>query len=314
MSEHILFIACCASGLAVLSLGVFRYWNTMRKSKFIEQAIDFAPVLVSAPLAIFAMEHLLAAKDLSTLVPSWMPFPLFWTYFVGVALLAAALSLAGRRLRSWSALLLASLFLVFIVTIHVPNLFSHWRQRLFWTIALRDLLFACGTLVYAASCWCSERWRSYVGPLQLLGRVAVFIVLVDFAFQHFVFPSFAPGVPLAKLTPSWVPLPWLWAYLTGALLLVSGLGFLREDSVRIAAVIGGGVLGALTLFLYLPILLMEIHTASAMQGINYVADTLLAAGAVLLVGSNTCKGSDECRSRDLNLEKEFATVHEFQEM
>jgi uncharacterized membrane protein len=303
MSEHILFIACCASGLAVLSLGAVRYWNTMRKSQFMARAIDFAPVLVAAPLAIFAMEHLLSAKDLSTLVPSWMPFPLFWTYFVGVALLAAALGLAGRRLRSWSALLLATLFFVFIVTIHVPNLFFHWRQRLFWTIALRDLLFACGTLILAAHLWCGDRWRTNAVRLQRFGHVAVSVVLLDFAFQHFFFPSFAPGVPLAKLSPSWVPLPWLWAYLTGALLLVSGIGFLREDSVRIAALIGGGVLGTLTLFLYLPILLMEIHTASAMQGINYVGDTLLAAGAVLLAGSDTCEGSEERRLSDFQLRK-----------
>jgi hypothetical protein len=53
----------------------------------------FAPVLVADPLSVFAMEHLFSATDLASLVPCWMPFPLFWAYLLGAALLAAAFRL-----------------------------------------------------------------------------------------------------------------------------------------------------------------------------------------------------------------------------
>jgi hypothetical protein len=40
----------------------------------------------------------------------------------------------------------------------------------------------------------------------------------------------------------------------------------------------------LTAFFYVPIFAMEIHSPLAVEGINYVGDTLLFAGTVLLAG------------------------------
>jgi hypothetical protein len=39
----------------------------------------------AVPLAVFGAEHFASAKSIMLLVPSWIPGPLFWTYFVGVA-------------------------------------------------------------------------------------------------------------------------------------------------------------------------------------------------------------------------------------
>ena len=43
------------------------------------------------------------------------------------------------------------------------------------------------------------------------------IPLMFFGVEHFLHPKFAPGVPLAKLTPGWVPAPPVWGYLIGPL-------------------------------------------------------------------------------------------------
>ena len=40
----------------------------------------------------------------------------------------------------------------------------------------------------------------------------------------------------------------------------------------------------LTVFFYLPIFLMEMHTPLAVEGVNYVGDTLLFAATALLAG------------------------------
>jgi hypothetical protein len=53
---------------------------------------------------------------------------------------------------------------------------------------------------------------------------------------------------------------------------------------RIAAASAGTVLLLLTAFFYIPILAMEIHTPLAVEGINYVGDTLLFAATALLAG------------------------------
>ncbi len=43
----------------------------------------------------------------------------------------------------------------------------------------------------------------------------------------------------------------------------------------------------LTIFFYVPILLTEIHSSLAVEGINYVGDTLLFAATALLAGFDT---------------------------
>ena len=55
------------------------------------------PVFEACALAMFAAEHFTAARDLMPIVPRWLPAPLFWTYFVGAALLAAAISFIAWR-------------------------------------------------------------------------------------------------------------------------------------------------------------------------------------------------------------------------
>jgi uncharacterized membrane protein len=93
-----------------------------------------------------------------------------------------------------------------------------------------------------------------------------------------------PGVPLEKLIPAWVPAPTLLAYLIGAVLLLAGIGLFIHRTIRIAAACCGIVLLLLTAFFYLPIFAMETHTPLALEGINYIGDTLLFAGTALLAG------------------------------
>ena len=121
----------------------------------------------------------------------------------------------------------------------------------------------------------------------LFGRIVVAIPAIFFAVQHFLHPEFAPGVPLEKMTPSWVPFPSVWGYLAGAILLAAGIGLALNKHSRIAAASIGALMTALTLFLYLLILILA-HGGSAPQineELNYVADTLLSAGAALVLAS-----------------------------
>jgi hypothetical protein len=52
----------------------------------------------------------------------------------------------------------------------------------------------------------------------------------------------------------------------------------------IAAAGAGTVLLLLTVFFYVPILITEIHSPLAVEGVNYVGDTLLFAATALLAG------------------------------
>jgi uncharacterized membrane protein len=271
------------AGVAALVAGLVLARVRFRAASGVGRVVVLGPVFEAAALAVFAAEHFLAARDLMPIVPRWMPGPLFWTYFVGAALLAAAISFIAWRHVRWSAALLALLFLIIVATIDLPNVPMHARERLFWTLTVRELAFASGAMVLAGSLWPSS--TSPVGAaLMRLGRVFVAATLIFYSIQHFLFPRFAPGVPLEKLTPAWVPAPTLIAYLVGIVLLLAGVGLLIRRMIRIAAASAGMVLLLLTAFFYVPILAMEIHSPLAVEGINYVFDTLLFAATALLAG------------------------------
>jgi hypothetical protein len=47
----------------------------------------FGRLFLAVPMAVFGAQHFTAAIYVARLLPSWIPGHLFWTYFVGVALL-----------------------------------------------------------------------------------------------------------------------------------------------------------------------------------------------------------------------------------
>ena len=270
------------AGIAALVAGLFLARARFAAASGAGRVLVLGPVFEAVALAIFAAEHFLAARGLSAIVPRWIPEALFWTYFVGTALLAAAISFIAWRYVRWSASLLALLFLIIVATIDLPNLPKHAHERLFWTLTVRETAFAGGAMVLAGSLW--SRGRSAGTMLIMLGRLFVACTFVFYAIEHFLFPRFVPGVPLEKMTPAWVPAPALLAYIVGITLLAAGVGLMIRRTRRTAAAIAGTVLLLLTIFFYVPIFITEIRSPLAVEGVNYVGDTLLFAATALLAG------------------------------
>jgi uncharacterized membrane protein len=124
--------------------------------------------------------------------------------------------------------------------------------------------------------------------LITVGRVLIGIAAMFFGVEHFLHPANVPGVPLEKLMPAWIPGHALIAYVTGALLLIAGASILLAKKTRMAATYLGTWILLLVLFVYGPILiasLLDPSTAVKVEGINYFADTLLFAGAILALAS-----------------------------
>ncbi|MGB8261844.1 MAG: hypothetical protein WCE75_15890 [Terracidiphilus sp.] len=270
------------AGIAALIAGLILVRARFAAASGAGRVLVLGPVFEAVALAIFAAEHFLAARDLMGIVPRWLPGALFWTYFVGVALLAAAVSFLAWRHVRWSASLLALLFLIIVATVDLPGLPKHAGERLFWTLTVREMAFAGGAMVLAGSLWPLGRWTG--SALVIVGRLLVACTFVFYAIEHFLFPRFVPGVPLEKTTPAWMPAPVAIAYVVGITLLAAGVGLMIPRTCRAAAASAGAVLLLLTLFFYVPILVTEIHTKLAVEGINYVGDTLLFAATALLAG------------------------------
>jgi uncharacterized membrane protein YphA (DoxX/SURF4 family) len=219
-------------------------------------------------------------------VPSYMPWPLFWAYFVGFALLAASLSIATKIQVRWSGLLFGIMMVIFVAMVHIPRALASPGNRIPWTIVIREMSFAGGAWILAGN--------AMRGPgkskLIIVGRVLLAIAALFFGLEHFLHPAGCPGVPLEKLTPAWIPGRLLIGYLTGAILLVAGACFLLARKTRMAATYLGTWMVLLVLFIYGPILIAQMSdpsTAAQVEGVNYFADTLLFAGAILALASAT---------------------------
>lgn len=262
------------AGLLTLVVGVFAARKSFSEAEGLEKVIVLGPIFFAASLAAFGAEHFTNAGPISQIVPSWIPAHMFWTYLVGFALLCAGVSIALRAPHFRTVALLAGvMFICFVLTIHIPNVAANPNNRIIWAVALRDIAFAGGAFALAVP---------VMKPLRFVATVLVAVPLLFFAVEHFLHPEFAPGVPLQKVTPGWVPIRVFWGYLTGVALLISGATMLvYRGRARLAATLLGSLTTLLVLFLYLPIFLTNAEPA-LLEGINYVADTLLFAGVVLL--------------------------------
>lgn len=270
------------AGFAALAAGLLLRRERLSSGAFTDRMMVLGPVFEAVAMAMFAAEHFTAAASLLGVVPGWMPAPLFWVYFAGVALAAAAVSFVAGRCVRWSGVSLALFFLLVVALDDVPSIAAQAHGRLFWSLFVREISFAGGAMVLAASDWpptsAARLW------LARVGRSIVALVMAFYAMEHFFYPHFAPGVPLEKMTPTWVPAPVLLADVVGAVLLAAAIGLFVPRLRRPAAAAAGLVLLLLTVFFYGPIFLMEMHTPLAVEGINYVGDTLLFAATVLLAG------------------------------
>lgn len=276
----------CLAGLLYFGAGVFTIRKEIMAVPGWRKLISLDCAFIAASLAAFAPEHFYGPKFVQQMVPSWMPARAFWAYFVGCALLAAATSLSVRTFVRLSATLLGVMFLLFVFLIYLPSAFAHANDRFAWTYLLRDLSFAAGAWALAGQ-HSRAAWPRQAAWMILFGRIVIAVAATYFAAEHFLHPGFAPGVPLEKITPSWVPFPHVWAYLAGAILLAAGIGLALNKKSQIAALSIGALMTALTVFLYL-IILIDARNGSPLEfndALNYVADTLLFGGAALAVAS-----------------------------
>jgi uncharacterized membrane protein YphA (DoxX/SURF4 family) len=116
-----------------------------------------------------------------------------------------------------------------------------------------------------------------------VGRYFFAIGILDFGVENFLHPEYAPVVPEPGLMmPAWIPGHIVWAWTTGAILVVCGLAMLLNRRTRLAGAVAGIAFFALTIFFYLP---MEVvHPSIEISGeLDQLAQALGMSGAALLV-------------------------------
>ena len=287
--SHTVF-SMCGAGILAFLVALWASKTDIARANGLDKVVALNNLCFAAPLAVFGALHLADVGSVLPIVPSYMPWRLFWAYFFGFALLAASLSIATRIQVRWSGLLFGIAMFSFVAMLMIPGVVASPRDRFAWTFVFRESSFGGGGWMLAGSAM-REQGRGQGGnKLITVGRVLVALAAIFFSVEHFLHPANVPGVPLEKLMPLWIPGRLLISYLTGAILLVAGTSILLGMKTRIAATFLGSWIVLLVLFIYGPILIAALadpNTDVKVEGINYFFDTLLFAGAILALARAT---------------------------
>ena len=270
-----------AAILALLVIGAWAAKDEIAQARGLDKIAALVNICFATPLAAFGAEHLAGPKLLLDLVPSYMPWRMFWVFFVGVALIAASLSIATNIEVRWSGLLFGIMMFLFVAMLMIPGAISE-GGRIAWTIVFRESSFGGGGWVLAGIALGGLHGRGK--PLITVGRVLIAMTAIFFGVQHFLHPLGLPGVPLQKEMPTWVPARVFIDYLTGALLIVAGVCFLLARKIRLVASYLGAWILLMVVVIYGPVMIGALANPSSavqVEGLNYFADTLLFGGVIL---------------------------------
>jgi hypothetical protein len=280
----------CTAGVVIILVAIWAAKSDIARAHGLDKVVALSNLCFAAPLAVFGALHLAAAQGLATMVPSYMPWKLFWAYFFGFALLAASLSISTKILVRWSGLLFGIAMFCFVAMMDIPGTLATPKDRFGWILTLREMLFGGGGWILAGNAMRGEGRGQVGNKLITVGRVIIGIAAIFYGIENSMHTANVPGVPLEKLMPAWIPGHLLIGWLTGAILVVAGVCILLNKKTRMAATYLGTWIVLVVVFIYGPILIAALADPSTevkVEGINYFFDTMLFAGAILALASAT---------------------------
>jgi len=270
-------VVVLAIGLAVIFLR-----DDWSRARGLDKLVLLGPPFYAAPLAAFGTEHFTRTDAIASIVPEFIPWHHFWAYFVGACFVAAALSLVTRIQTRLAAALLALTFFLFVVLMDVPGWAQDPKDRLAMTLALRELTFSGGALALAASLG-GPRHERGAALAATISRYFVAIPVLVYSVEQFLHGDQVPGVPLNRVTPDYVYGHAIWTYLTAVVYALGGSLLLLGKKTRAAATWLGLTVLLVVVVVYVPIQFVE--RASLDTGFNFLADTLMFCGAILLLAN-----------------------------
>ncbi|MVN77572.1 hypothetical protein GO988_14655 [Hymenobacter sp. HMF4947] len=123
------FTALALAGGALTMAGI--YWEessqleaSLARSTFASRVIVLGRLCFCTTIVSYGICHFLYTKYISPLVPTWIPYPTFWTHFTGVALFGAGSAITLGIRRRTSALLLGTMVFLWVIVLHLPRVIN----------------------------------------------------------------------------------------------------------------------------------------------------------------------------------------------
>ena len=106
------------------------------------------------------------------------------------------------------------------------------------------------------------------------------VPVLFYSFEQFMHGDHVPGVPLEPMTPTWIFGHAIWTYVAAVVYAIGARCCCWKKTRAAATWVGLSVL-FVELVVYVPIAVVE--RASLDKGLNYLFDTLMFCGTVLLL-------------------------------
>ncbi|MBS1669382.1 MAG: DoxX family protein [Bacteroidetes bacterium] len=109
-------------------------------------------ILYALVIGFFGINHFLHGTGLQNTVPRFIPYSLFWVYFTGLLLIAAAVSFIINKYTRIAGLLLALFLILIVLTVHLPAILSsdgESRISIAMTNLIKDTGLAAAALMIA---------------------------------------------------------------------------------------------------------------------------------------------------------------------
>ena len=142
-------LAMCGAALVLAGTLPVAQHSSQRWESAVDKTAVLGRFLFPISLVIFGIQHLMYARFVASLVPSWIPGHLFWAYFTGAAFIAAAMSIITGKSARLAATLLGLMFLLWVLLLHLPRVAVSPHNGNEWTSAFVALAMCGGAFVLA---------------------------------------------------------------------------------------------------------------------------------------------------------------------
>ncbi|MBS1600381.1 MAG: hypothetical protein JST75_19285 [Bacteroidetes bacterium] len=145
--------ACICEELAIGSgtLILYGYLFGESSNQMTRKIMRIAGILFALSLTIFGTQHFMYADFIATLIPVWIPFPLFWAYFVGIVFFLVAISIVTKKKTYLGLTLMRIMFFFWEISLHIPRVIGKPTNMDEWTSAAVALAMCACSFVIAST-------------------------------------------------------------------------------------------------------------------------------------------------------------------
>ena len=198
----------------------------MSQLSFLAKTLFAVAMAAFGVLSLFSGELIRAPASLT-------PQPIL-VYLSAAMLGSCAIAIMVKRFDYLAATALGTAFGLSFVLLHIPALVAHPRDADTWSVAVATLALCGISLMVAARCAPAAAAARPIRMLDSAGRIMFGVCLLVCGIQHFMYASF-----VATLIPAWIPMPLLWAYLTGTGHLAAGTSMITRRWMPLGTLLSG---------------------------------------------------------------------------